>query len=265
MDWLRWKVSGKRNRFKDEEYNLDITYITDRVIAMSFPASGFERWYRNNINKVANFLDEKHSDNYLVFNLSNRKYNEDRFRNKVKSYEWEDHHPPTLLMLFQIWYDMFEYLMDPNNVVVVHCNAGKGRTGTSIAWFLMYSGLATTSEDAIRYYGRKRFSSGLGITQPSQIRFVRYFELVLKGMIRSPCKKVLKAVKMHTVPKMSKNSWKPYLEIITLKDFKKIHTGKYKSDLRRYKSSKVDSIKDHKESLDVGIHKDLLNKNAISK
>ena len=28
MDWLRCKVSGKRNRYKDEDYNLDITYIT---------------------------------------------------------------------------------------------------------------------------------------------------------------------------------------------------------------------------------------------
>ena len=52
MDWLRKIVSGKRNRFQDEKYNLDITYITNRVLAMSFPASGVEQYYRNNINKV---------------------------------------------------------------------------------------------------------------------------------------------------------------------------------------------------------------------
>jgi len=38
MDWIRSKVSGKRNRYKEEGYNLDITYITDNVLAMSFPA-----------------------------------------------------------------------------------------------------------------------------------------------------------------------------------------------------------------------------------
>jgi phosphatidylinositol-3,4,5-trisphosphate 3-phosphatase and dual-specificity protein phosphatase PTEN len=43
MNWLRCKVSGKRNRFKSDNYNLDITYITDRVLAMSFPASGIEK------------------------------------------------------------------------------------------------------------------------------------------------------------------------------------------------------------------------------
>lgn len=32
-------VSGKRHRFIDKEVNLDLSYITDRVIGMSFPAS----------------------------------------------------------------------------------------------------------------------------------------------------------------------------------------------------------------------------------
>jgi hypothetical protein len=52
MDWLRKIVSGKRNRFKDNDYDLDLTYITNRVLAMSFPASGIEKLYRNSIQKV---------------------------------------------------------------------------------------------------------------------------------------------------------------------------------------------------------------------
>ena len=53
MDWLRKIVSGKRNRFRDDNYNLDITYITPRIIAMSFPASGLEIMYRNNMSDVS--------------------------------------------------------------------------------------------------------------------------------------------------------------------------------------------------------------------
>lgn len=34
-------VSGDRRRLKDDETNLDLSYITDSIIAMSFPASGF--------------------------------------------------------------------------------------------------------------------------------------------------------------------------------------------------------------------------------
>ena len=52
MDWLRKIVSGKRNRFRDDTYNLDVTYITPRILAMSFPASGLEIMYRNNMNDV---------------------------------------------------------------------------------------------------------------------------------------------------------------------------------------------------------------------
>ena len=45
-------MSGKRNRLKYSKYDLDITYVTRRVAGMSFPASGFEQMYRNNINDV---------------------------------------------------------------------------------------------------------------------------------------------------------------------------------------------------------------------
>ena len=52
MNYLRKLVSGKRNRIKCQNYDLDITYITKRVCGMSFPATGLERVYRNDINDV---------------------------------------------------------------------------------------------------------------------------------------------------------------------------------------------------------------------
>ena len=58
---VKHKVSGKRRRFTHDGFDLDLTYITDRVIAMSFPAhSAWEKMYRNNINDVARFFDMKH-------------------------------------------------------------------------------------------------------------------------------------------------------------------------------------------------------------
>ena len=52
MNWIREIVSGKKQRFKQQGYNLDLTYVTPRIIAMSFPAAGFESTYRNNIDEV---------------------------------------------------------------------------------------------------------------------------------------------------------------------------------------------------------------------
>lgn len=52
MDTLREKVSGKKQRFKHEGYNLDLSYVTKRIIAMSFPGEGLAGFYRNPIDQV---------------------------------------------------------------------------------------------------------------------------------------------------------------------------------------------------------------------
>jgi hypothetical protein len=58
MNKIRSLVSGNRRRIKDEDFNLDLTYITDRIIATSYPSSGFESMYRNPIEKVSKSLIE---------------------------------------------------------------------------------------------------------------------------------------------------------------------------------------------------------------
>lgn len=166
---IQKKVSGHRCRFIDDKYDLDITYITQRILGMSFPASkGTQKIYRNSINKVAKFLDERHPNSYLVINLSNKDIDESKFHDSVNSYPWEDHHSPSLLVLFECCDAIFEYMnKDLKNVCIVHCNAGKGRTGTAIACSLLYSGLATNFIDALTYYGQMRFKTGRGTTQPA--------------------------------------------------------------------------------------------------
>ena len=59
---------------------------------------------------------------------------------------------------------MMNHTETNENIVIVNCNAGKGRTGTSISCFLIYSGLSANAQDAIVYYGWKRFIHGRGVT-----------------------------------------------------------------------------------------------------
>lgn len=101
--------------------------------------------------------------------MSNREYDYAKFDWNVKDFVWEDHHSPALLTLFEACQSMFDFILKdyPLNVVSVHCNAGKGRTGSTISCFLMYSGLADNFVDAMTFYGRKRFKTGRGVTQPS--------------------------------------------------------------------------------------------------
>jgi len=53
---IREKVSGTKNRYKGNGYNLDLTVVTNRIIAMAYPASGIEITFRNNINDVTNLF-----------------------------------------------------------------------------------------------------------------------------------------------------------------------------------------------------------------
>ncbi len=85
-DALRKLVSGDKARYKDETYNLDLTYITPRIIAMSLPAEGIiSTTYRNELAQVSRFLNEHHGDNYSVINLAMKKYNIAKFGNRVLS------------------------------------------------------------------------------------------------------------------------------------------------------------------------------------
>jgi phosphatidylinositol-3,4,5-trisphosphate 3-phosphatase/dual-specificity protein phosphatase PTEN len=53
MDFLREIVSGPKNRYKEDGYNLDLTYVTPRIVAMAYPAEGIEKLYRNSIDTVS--------------------------------------------------------------------------------------------------------------------------------------------------------------------------------------------------------------------
>lgn len=72
MNSLRALVSGNRMRMQKEDFNLDLTYITSNIIAMSYPSSGIEAMYRNPIEHVSAYLNKKHPDKYLIINTSER-------------------------------------------------------------------------------------------------------------------------------------------------------------------------------------------------
>jgi len=68
---------------------------------------------------------------------------------------------------------------DERNVAAVHCKAGKGRTGVMICCYLLYTKQFKTAYDAMRYYGKIRTHNGKGVTIPSQIRYINYFDAFL--------------------------------------------------------------------------------------
>jgi protein-tyrosine phosphatase len=141
MDVLRKLVSGRRRRYKDDMFDLDLSYISARVIAMGFPATGLEATYRNEVKEVARFLNHHHSGNYMIFNLSERSYDYALFGYRVQDCGWPDHQTAPLFYLLDVVRAMDAWLSSsPEHVAVVHCLAGKGRTGVVIAAYFLYCG-----------------------------------------------------------------------------------------------------------------------------
>ena len=75
----KWNSREKR-RYVQEGFNLDLSFITDRIIAMGYPSTGVEALLRNNMKHVQKFFKEKYSHHYKVYNLcSERKYDDKCF------------------------------------------------------------------------------------------------------------------------------------------------------------------------------------------
>ena len=203
MNFIRTKCSGQKNRLIQGKYNLDLTYITPRLIAMGFPSSGIHTIYRNNITDVANYLNENIDKNYLLINVSENTYDSGKFKGNVLHFnQWLDHHSPPLYLLFELVEKIYAFLFsNHSNIVVVNCNAGKGRTGSLICSFLLYSGCFTIAQDAFDYYSLKRFKKGHGLTHASQRRYVEYFFNILQSKkFPIPMLRKLKGIKITCIP-----------------------------------------------------------------
>ena len=109
---------------------LNFTYVRDRLIAMGFPGSG-TRPTQNRIEHVASVLKERHEGQYMIWNLSEEEYDYQMFDSQVQEFKFPGHPAPPLAVMFQIINSMESWLAaDPENVAVVHCLTGRGRTVT---------------------------------------------------------------------------------------------------------------------------------------
>uniref|UniRef100_A0A8C9DS80 Phosphatidylinositol-3,4,5-trisphosphate 3-phosphatase n=1 Tax=Prolemur simus TaxID=1328070 RepID=A0A8C9DS80_PROSS len=151
----RRMVSGNKRRYTHGGFDLDLTYVTERIIAMSFPSSGKQSLYRNPITEVVRFLDSKHQNHYQVYNLcSEKEYDPKYFHNRVYRVMIDDHNVPTLRQMVAFSKDVDEWMSkDKENVVVIHCKGGKGRTGTMVCVCLIARGIFLSAQNRyVRYF-----------------------------------------------------------------------------------------------------------------
>ena len=199
---LKEIVSEGRIRMHRRNYDLDLVYITRRIIAMGYPATGCESFYRNSFADVKQFLTEEHGNKYKVYNLcmeKNRIYKKTAFGGpKVSLFPFQDHQSCPVKLMLEFCIDVCIFLLkDDENVVAIHCKAGKGRTGTMICAYLLFTGVALNSVNAFEMYGTRRSKEKRGVTVPSQRRYIQHFETYLSCNFQRPYFKL--------IPKIIKN------------------------------------------------------------
>jgi len=182
FDHVRTLVSKKKRRYVDEGMDLDLTYITKNLIAMGFPSEGMEGLYRNRMKDMQKFFNTKHPKKYVIYNLcSERHYDPDKFEGRVFPFPFDDHNCPPFDDLEPLCESVDTWLShDPANVAAMHCKAGKGRTGLVICVYLLHTGTWKDAKSALSFYALSRTTNMKGVTIPSQKRWVRYYEKMLK-------------------------------------------------------------------------------------
>ncbi|KAG4305178.1 hypothetical protein PORY_001348 [Pneumocystis oryctolagi] len=180
---IRSRVSFPRIGFYDERNGLflDLAYVTDNVIVMSLPAVSFPRKiYRNSLKDVLQFLEQRHSGHWAIFEFCKEGsgYTDKDFLFKVFHYPFPDHQPPPFRMIPEIIDLLSKHIQAlENNVAVLHCKAGKGRSGMIACCYLVSENNLTVNSALFQFTkARIRKGYGDGITIMSQKRYISYVE-----------------------------------------------------------------------------------------
>uniref|UniRef100_A0A452HJJ6 Auxilin n=1 Tax=Gopherus agassizii TaxID=38772 RepID=A0A452HJJ6_9SAUR len=195
---------------------LDISYVTSRIIVMSFPAEGVELGFRNHIEDVRTFLDSRHPDHYTVFNLSQKSYRSAKFHNRVSECSWPMRQAPSLHNLYAVCKNMHNWLQqNPKNVCVIHCMDGRAASAVLVSAMFCFCHLFSSPVPAIQLLNSKR--PGIGLW-PSHRRYLGYIcDLIAEKPIDPHCKPLaIKSVCLSPVPCFNKqrNGCRPFCDIL---------------------------------------------------
>ncbi|KAF6122285.1 tensin 2 [Phyllostomus discolor] len=171
----------------ERRWDLDLTYVTERILAAAFPARPDEERHQSHLRELAHVLQSKHRDKYLLFNLSEKRHDLTRLNPKVQDFGWPEMHAPPLDKLCSICKAMETWLSaDPQHVVVLYCKGSKSKLGVIVSAYMHYSKISAGADQALATLTMRKFCEDkvAAELQPSQRRYINYFSGLLSGSIR---------------------------------------------------------------------------------
>ncbi|KAL9950314.1 hypothetical protein ACROYT_G042795 [Oculina patagonica] len=199
--------------------DLDLSYITSKIMVMSFPADGIESAYKNNIDDVRDFLEAKYPENYLVVNVSPRTYRTEKLGDRVINCCLVGHRLPPLEKLISLCRKINSWLKtDRKHVVVIHCQDGREASGVVVAAFFVFCKLFKNPNGAADMFSIRRCGIGHKVSlTASQERYLLYVTQLINNQDLKPHKYsvYIKSVTMHPVPAFNKarNGCRPFIEV----------------------------------------------------
>lgn len=189
----------------------EVVYITDRLITMGHPAmqssTDGDITAERKLAAVGHLLDRRHGGRYMVWNLSEVEYEYSVLDDQVLTYQFPGSPAPPLGLMLKLLMSIESWLKsDPQNVAVLHCLTGRGRTSTVLAAFLCWTGEAGFHDpnSALEYIAKCKRLSVETLTIPSQRRYTNYFTNMLDGVRPSQPPLLLKRIIMSEAPKFGK-------------------------------------------------------------
>ena len=159
------------------------------------------------------FLDNKHGKDWCIweFRAEGTGYPDSEVYGRIHHFPWPDHHPPPFGLVPAVMGSMRNWLYNLDDkesegqlkkgggrVAVVHCKAGKGRSGTVACGYLI-SEEGWKFEDALQRFTerRMRVGFGAGVSIPSQLRWVGYIDRWAKEMGKNYVERPVEILELH--------------------------------------------------------------------
>ncbi|XP_076324777.1 tensin-3-like isoform X3 [Tachypleus tridentatus] len=199
-----------RRQEKLPRFIMDITYITERIIVLTFPESGTDATYRSNLKEAAR-------DKYKVFNLSEKRSELKKLHSKVEDCGWPSDLAPTLEKLCSICDLLDNWLKtDPQHTAVLHVKGDSGRVGVVIAGFMLYSDIYASAQKSLdRFAMRRLYDDKFSVRMhPSQKRYIQYFTGLLASRMRTNDNIFyLQHIIIHGIPNFESKGCRPFVKI----------------------------------------------------